>query len=72
MIFLYIKNQLAMMDKMVARVLLYAQGLLSYGNLRCAKLKIITKKIVLPSLRLVYGNRFFSDAAKNGTIFSRN
>ena len=61
-----------MTNKMAARVLFYAQGLPSYGDSKGAKLKIMAKKIVLPSLRLVYGYWVFSDTAKNGTIFSRN
>ena len=61
-----------MMNKMAARVLFYAQGSLSYGNSKGTKFKIITKKIILPSLRLVYGDWVFLDAAINGTIFSRN
>ena len=61
-----------MMNKNTARVLFYAQGLPSYSDSKGAKLKTMAKKIVLPSLRLIYGNWVFSDIAKNGTIFSRN
>ena len=48
-----------MMNKMAARVLFYAQGLPSYGDSKGSKLKIMAKKIALPSLRLVYGNWLF-------------
>ena len=61
-----------MTNKMVSKNLLYAQGLPSFGDSEGTKLKKFMKKMVYPSLRLVYGNQVFSDATKNGTIFSRN
>ena len=61
-----------MTNKMAARVLFYAQGSPSYDDSKGAKLKIMARKIILPSLRLVYGDLLFLDMAKNGTIFSRN
>ena len=61
-----------MTNKVVARFLFYTQGSPSYGNSKGVKLKVIMKKIILPSLRLVYGDQAFSDVAKNGTIFIRN
>ena len=54
------------------RYVLRAQGSLSYGYSKGTKKKKFMKKIVYPSFRLVFGDRFFLDAAKNGTIFSRN
>ena len=57
-----------MTNKMAARVLFYAQRLLSYGDSKGAKQKNFTKKIVL---RLIYGDQGFSNAAKNDIIFSR-
>ena len=52
-----------MTNKMAARVLFYTQGSLSYGDSEGAKLKIIAKKMILPFLRLIYGNRVFWDLA---------
>ena len=61
-----------MTNKMATIVLFYAQRSPSYGDSKATKLKIMAKKIVLPSLRPVYGDWVFLDAAKNDTIFSRN
>ena len=55
---------------MAGRVLVYAHKSLSYGNPKGLKLKIITKKIALPPLKLVYGDLVFSDVAKNCATFS--
>ena len=61
----YLLIELACHDNKVAvKALFYTQGLSSYGYLKGAKNKNSTKKIVLPFLRLVYGNQVFSDAAK--------
>ena len=55
-IYMYIENRLA---KMAARDLFYAQGSLSYGDSKGAKLKTLIKKIVFPSLRLDYSEWVF-------------
>ena len=47
-----------MMSKMAARVLKYELGSPSYGDLKLEKGKNF-KKIVYPSLSLVYGERVF-------------
>ena len=52
-----------MTNKMAARVLTYELGLPSYGD---SKLEI-KKKFKKQSLSLVYGERDFSDTAKNGS-----
>ena len=57
-----------MANKITARKLLYNEALLRYG-LECKVEKDNEKDF---SLMLIYGNRVFSNAAKNGTIFSRN
>ena len=49
---------------MAARVLTYKLGLPSYAQ-KVEKLQEVC-------LAMVYGEWVFSDAAKNGTIFSRN
>ena len=45
-----------MTNKMAARDFFYAQGSPSYGNSKGAKLKMLMKKIIFPSLRV---SRFF-------------
>ena len=57
---------------MAARVLTYELGLPSYGNSKLEKSMQFKKTIVKQSLSLVYGKQVFSDAVKNGTIFSSN
>ena len=54
---------------MAGRVLVYTHESLSYGNPKGVKLKIITKKISLPPLKLVYGDLVFSNVAKNCATF---
>ena len=44
-----------------ARDLFYAQVSSSFGSLKGIKSKKFTKKIIHPSLRLVNGDRVFSD-----------
>jgi len=55
---------------MAARVLTYELGLLRYGDSMLEKLMKFKKMIVKQSLSLIYGEQVFSDAVKNGTIFS--
>ena len=57
-----------MTNNMAARVLTYKLGSPSYGDSKLKMRKKCKKKIVC----LVYGERDFSDTAKNGTIFSSN
>ena len=58
-IYMYIENRLAMINKMAASDLFYAQGSPSYGDSKGAKLKTLIKKIVFPSLRLDYSELVF-------------
>ena len=53
-----------MTSKMAVRILFYAKGSPGYGDSKGTKLKIIAKKIVLPSLRLVYVNWVFFNSQK--------
>ena len=52
---------------MVARVLKYELGSLSYGDSKLEKRKNFKKKIVYPSSSLVYGEWVFSDAVPFST-----
>ena len=55
------------MNKMVARVLFYAQESPSNGNSKGTKLKE-DQSYCVSSLGVVYGDWVFSHMAKNGTI----
>ena len=61
-----------MTNKMVARDLSYKLGLLSCGDSKLTKWKIMIKNMGSYSSSLVYDEWFFLDAAKYGIILSRN
>ena len=61
-----------MTNKMVARLLTYELGSLSYGNSKLLEKKITKRTVVKQSLSLVYSKWVFSDAVINGTVFSNN
>ena len=56
---------------MAVRVMFFTKGSLSYGDSEGAKYKNLTKKIILPSLGLVYCDRVFFECGKEWYQFKQ-